>query len=407
MKIYWHSTAPWSPSSYSILTARTVPNIVRAGQDIILGTWYGLNGQPLPWQVKDRNGQTSHTVTVLPHHGDPYGADVMKFNYKYHNCNVCITCSDIWVFEPKYTHMMNYAPWFPVDYAPLPDSIAHSMEPAIYPMVFSRWGRDVIREAGLDAHYVPCSAPADLYTPGDKEEARNLFSVTRKYDFLVTVINANKDAQDRKGFAEALQGFAKFLETHPDSMLYCHTNWSGPINIAAMGKRLGISDYIIQPDQYAYNMGLLNEVYLRDVFRASDVLLNTCKSEGFGLPLVEAQMCGCPVIAPDYSTTDELMFAGWKMKGQPDWAFGADSWRYRVFVDEVTSALEEAYRQKGNRKLQRKARNGAKQYDNGRIFAKYWKPALTAIEGIIEKGRTVHAISETISERSSMVPVPG
>lgn len=414
MRILWHGTAPWSPSSYSVLTNRTVPAIVSDGHEVVLSTWYGLAGGPLPWPIKRRDGSLIRNVMVLPQaHGDTYGGEIMKLSYQRYGAEVLITVCDVWVFQKQHTHTLNFCPWFPIDYEPLPRSIIDALEPAIYPMTFSKWGQAVMEQAGLKAHYVPCSAPAKFYTPGDKEKARAIFNLNRKLGYLVTMVAANKDIQDRKGFSEALQGFAKFAAKHDEAMLYLHTNWNGPVNVAAIAASLGIADKVIQPDQYAYNMGMLDEGYMRAVYQASDVHLNTCKSEGFGLPILESQMCGCPVIAPDYSTTDELLFAGWKIQGQPDWAMGADAWRFRVYVDSVADALEEAYRERDNEKLKALATKKAYKYDNEIVFSRYWRPALREIEQLVTKGKTVYEVAKSVDlesvprrRRPSPEPVP-
>ena len=385
MKILWHSTAPFSPSSYSVLTARTVPYIVRAKNEVVLSTWYGLQGQPLPWQIMSEDGKKpAGNVTMIPHiGGDDYGAGMLRQHYEFTRADVLITCSDVWVFPQRVTAGIPFAPWFPVDHDPAPQPVIDALKDVLYPMCYSQWGTDLLKAAGVDAHYVPCSAPSKVFKPGDKKLARQSFDVNREYEFLVTMVAANKDPSDRKGFSEALRGFAKFAETHGDAILYVHSNWSGPIHIGEMARSLGIDDRVIQPDQYAYNLGMLDEQYLVNVYRASDVLLNPSKSEGFGLGLVEAQMCGCPVISTDFSTIDELLFAGWKLDGQLDWSMGAESWRKRVYADAVSDALEMAYTERDNKALKIQAVNGATSYDNKRIFDKYWRPALKAIEAAL------------------------
>lgn len=405
MNIYWHSTVPWSPSSYSVLTARTVPQIVRAGHDVTLGTWYGLAGAPMPWQIVDKKTGKTNTVNILAHHqvgGNTYGEALLVENYKFSRAEVCITVCDVFVFPAQVTQQTNFAPWAPIDTDPVPDGIIQALQPAIYPMVYSKWGVEMLEQAGVKAHYVPCSAPADVFTPGDKTEARKQFSVGRDYDFLVTMVAANKDGSDRKGFTEALLGFAKFAEKHPNAVFYIHTDWGGPVKIANIAERLGIGKNLVQPNQYALINGMLNEQYMTNVYRASDVLLNPCKAEGFGLPIVEAQLCGCPVAATDFATTDELLFAGWKIDGQLDWYIGAEAWRKRVYVDAVADVLEEAYRNKDNPKLAKKARNGAMRYDNQTVFNQYWKPALAEIERLVSvkpfsvNGKAAAAMPEAV-----------
>jgi glycosyltransferase involved in cell wall biosynthesis len=377
--------------------------MVRDGHKVTLGTWYGLAGQPLPWTIAGREGQPAKSVTVLPaKNGSNYAIDTMVASYKHFKAEVLITISDVWVFPKDQTRMTNFCPWLPIDHDPPPKPVLEALEPAIYPMVYSRWGVEVLKEAGVKAHYVPCSAPAKQFTPGDKAKARVDLGFADDADFVVSIVAANKDPHDRKGFAEGLLGFARFLESRPNTYLYLHTDWSGAIDIPALVENLDIKDQVIKPDPYAYALGLLDAEYMTSVYRASDVLLNSCKSEGFGLPLVEAQMCGTPIIATDFATTDELMFAGWRLQGQPDWSNGLNSWRMRVNVDDVVSALEEAYHEKDNRKLAKKATNGARRYDNDTIFNQHWRPALKDIEELVSDEKNVFSLTENLD----MVSVP-
>jgi glycosyltransferase involved in cell wall biosynthesis len=45
---------------------------------------------------------------------------------------------------------------------------------------------------------------------------------------------------------------------------------------------------------------------LAAIYRRAAVLLQTSESEGFGLPLIEALACGCPVIASDIPVLREV-----------------------------------------------------------------------------------------------------
>lgn len=45
---------------------------------------------------------------------------------------------------------------------------------------------------------------------------------------------------------------------------------------------------------------------LASVYRRADALLHTAESEGFGLPLIEAMACGCPVVASDIPALREV-----------------------------------------------------------------------------------------------------
>jgi len=394
LSIYTHSTAPWSASSYSILVTRTLPNMVRDGHQVTLGTFYGLQGGPLPWTITEKNGKPGGTVMVFPSiNGNTYDVEVMIPAYQYFKADILLAICDVWVFPPEQTRHANFVPWLPIDMDPTPEPVLKSLQTAVYPLVYSKWGVEVLAKDGVKAHYVPGSAPADIYKPGDKQAARKSLAFPDDAEFVVSIVSANKDALDRKGFAEGLLGFARFAKNHPQTYLYIHTNWGGAVDIQALvsgvSKREGIDlqKLIIRPDPFVFAMGLLDDRYMVAVYQASDVLLNACKSEGFGLPLIEAQMCGTPVAVTDFATTDELLFAGWKIQGQPDWSNGLNSWRIRVYIDSVVDALEEAYRNRGNEKLAQKARNGAIRFDNDTVFNQYWRPALKEIEAIVSKAR--------------------
>lgn len=375
-----------------MLTRRTVPPIVRDGSDVVVSTWYGLQGEPQTWRVQ--RGDEQIPVAVLPS-VDPttYGVDTLLASYERHQCDALIACMDVWVLNPQITARTRFCPWLPVDHDPAPAGVVNACGPAVYPMVYSRWGVDVLARAGIEAHYVPCSAPAGVFTPLDKADAKKQLSLPDGCEFLVAMIAANKDPDDRKGWAEGLQAFAKFLASHPSAYLIAHTNWTGALSIAAICERLGITEHVLRPDPYAYLLGLYPESYMRLVYSAADVLMNPAKSEGFGLPIVEAQMCGTPVIATDFSTSRELVSAGWLVDGQMHWTTGADTWRMTVSVDKLADALGDAYANRGNEVLQQQARKGAREYDTELVHERYWRSALRDIEEIVSgKGGSLELV---------------
>lgn len=406
MKILWHSTAPWSPSSYSVLTARAVPSIVRAGHNVALGTWYGLQGQPLPWTIQDKKtGDVIARVDVFPASDGPgFSMDTLAELYKYTGSEACIVCSDSWPFKAEVTRKVNFCPWLPVDHDPVPEPVIEALSTAVYPMVYSEWGKQLLEAKGVKAAYVPCSAPADIFKPGDKKTARQALGIVDKAEYVVGIIAANKDPQDRKGLAEGLQAFAKFAESHDGAYLYLHTNVHGPINVLAIAESLGIRNRIIQCDPLGYKLGMLDTAYMVNVYNSIDALLNLAKSEGFGLPLLEAQLCGVPVIATEFSTTAELLWAGWAVSGQKYWSPGLDSWRVVADIDIAAEALEEAYRARNNKTLKLQARRGGLSLDTDRVYSEYWAPALADIERIVTGSQRVHDFARSLNGQASPQP---
>ena len=79
------------------------------------------------------------------------------------------------------------------------------------------------------------------------------------------------------------------------------------------------------------------------IVAASDVLLNPAKSEGFGLPIVEAQACGTPVITNHHSAMPEVTRLGWCLKPlQPEYN-PLGQWFSVASIEDIAAALEDIY----------------------------------------------------------------
>ena len=55
-----------------------------------------------------------------------------------------------------------------------------------------------------------------------------------------------------------------------------------------------------------WNWDSLSRDVLAAAYRRADFLVHTAEAEGFGLPLIEAMACGCPVIASDLPVLREV-----------------------------------------------------------------------------------------------------
>jgi glycosyltransferase involved in cell wall biosynthesis len=356
------------------------------GHEVQISTFYGLQGEGKVWQIKDRvdKNKVVGTVPVWPSwSGQDFAIDFLASIHGVVKPDILITNMDVWVVPPDMTRNTKFAPWLPIDHDPVPKAVIESLVPAIYPMAYSKWGVEKLKEAGIEAHYVPCSVDCKEFRPKDRKAARKALTVADDV-FLVVVVAANKDPQDRKGLASAVRGFAEFAKHHSDARLFLHTQWGGAINVAAMVQRNGLGEgTVIAPDQLGYLTGNYSDEFMATLYSAADVLLNPAKSEGFGLPMLEAQACGCPIAATDFSTTDELLFAGWKIAGQLDWTPGAESYRMQVYHDSVVESLEAAYAARNDKALRQQARAGALSLDTQAVALKYWKPALAEIEAMI------------------------
>jgi hypothetical protein len=117
---------------------------------------------------------------------------------------------------------------------------------------------------------------------------------------------------------------------------------------------------------------------MADLYRASDVLLAPSRGEGFGIPVIEAQACGRPVIVSDFSAQPELVGDGWLVDGEPEWDVAQQSCFYRPYAGSVLDRLEAAYgRGRGDSATAVKFAAG---YDADLVHRTYWRPIITQLQ---------------------------
>jgi glycosyltransferase involved in cell wall biosynthesis len=74
----------------------------------------------------------------------------------------------------------------------------------------------------------------------------------------------------------------------------------GPLTAeqSQLAKQLGVGDRIVQAPQ-------LTKGELAALYQHAAILLQTSDAEGFGLPVIEAMACGCPVVASSIAALRE------------------------------------------------------------------------------------------------------
>lgn len=327
-------------------------------------------------------GFDSYSNDIIPAHADDWYA-------RHPNLDpLLITLYDVWVFRgPKWAEH-KIASWVPVDHAPAPPLVLKwCAQPNVTPIAMSQHGQKMLAMAGIDSHYIP-HAIEKTFRPtvsfadsnGGRMTGRQLMGIDDE-KFVVMANAANKGAlPNRKAFPEMLLAFAIFAQTHDDAVLYLHTEqspMSGGIDLGKLINAVGLKPHQVKfADAYAYRMGLPQEA-LAALYTAADVLLMPSMGEGFGIPAIEAQACGTPVILSNFSAQAELLGDGWFVEGQPFWNSSQDSWLTTPLVPSIVDSLTAAYNRGQGRSD--KAVEFAKQYDADRVFTERWMPLLGTI----------------------------
>jgi glycosyltransferase involved in cell wall biosynthesis len=261
-------------------------------------------------------------------------------------------------------------------------------QPNVKPIAMSRFGEFQMRKRKLDPLYIPHGVDTEVFKPRPEMRAEMRASMSVPDDaFLIGMVGANRSPAQfpRKAQPQAFLAFAEFLKTHRDAYLYAFTKPAGDLNLDAL--LLTIADSFDQnilervkfpPDQLWY-YGFGREE-MAGMYSAFDVFLNPSMGEGFGVPIIEAQACGVPVIVSNHSSMPELRGAGWLVGGDPWWDEAQHSFGLVPDVETIVEALESAY-------IWRMERAGhsdhavefAQQYDADRVTEEYWVPALEAL----------------------------
>ena len=397
MRILWHSNAPWCRTGYGNQTQLFWHRIQALGYPVTLSSNYGLQGAPLDIT---ENGQTAR---VLPTGLTAHGNDILASHARQAKADIVITLYDAWVFDPQVTSRFRWCPWAPIDHDPAPPPVVRALKSAYQAIAYSRFGQDRLKKAGIDAAYVPHGIDTKVLHPIDREYARKKLSFPEQlqdYDFLAVMVAANKGAPSRKSFGQVLYAWRDFVnDGHENALLYLHTN-AGPemqgVDLAEMLVSLGIKQKnVLFADPYWQVLGH-SDAYMASLYSAADVLLSPSMGEGFGLPIVEAQACGCPVVTGGWTSMPELTFAGWQVKGDP-FPTPQGSWQFLPFIDSIKEAIYLAYEARGDKDLRKRAREGALAYDVEKVTQEYWKPLLAELAAEIETKATEQPEGEGLS----------
>lgn len=302
------------------------------------------------------------------------------------------------VLEPVYdlttsTHnffangiLIHNCPWTPIDHDPIPDAVLNSLQGAHTTLAYSKWGAEMMTQAGINNHYIPHGVEPTIYrVDPDVANVRKFKAEVMRADnqFLSAIVAANKGYPDRKAFQVQVRAWAEFAKDKPDVKLYIHTEPTpmyGGVDFAQLLRRLGIADRVVFPDRYGYYRGFPPE-FLALVYNAADVLLANSMSEGFGIPIIEAQACGTPVITTNATAMPELVRWGYTIDPADLFWTPMGSWQYWPDHRGITEALEETYAawRDGKRawpvakRLQTSALIHA-EYSWDNIVRDYWQP---------------------------------
>lgn len=386
MKILWHSCSPKMRTGYGGQTALVTRALRAADHEVNISCSAGGQLVYEPWH--DGIGLYPHSM-----HGGQYGNDTVRLHYLNLRPDVIVSLIDVFALAPDVWGPLPWLPWVPVDTDPLMSRNLPALKASRRQAAMSAWGTGILCKAGFaDAFHVPGAFDPAIYRIclGGQADARREFSklmgVELGDDPLVNIVSANYDRPGRKQFGLMFRVWAAIQERHPKAWLYLHTDMDGYFSdgndlremLRVCGVRPG---RILAPSVWNMLCGHHDGDFLALVHNAADAHLNLSVSEGFGLPIVEAQACGCPCLITDFAAGPELLGPfSQAVPGELDAALpGGMICRadYGIAVELLSAMLSE--RGEVDRAL---VAQSVADYAIDCVVERFWQPALARFAGM-------------------------
>lgn len=380
MRVLIHSNGPHVPSGYGKQARLLGLSLRELGHEVAFSCFSGLTGQPIKWE----------DFTLFPHGPTAFGVDVLVPHALTFGADVVITLMDTYMLAPAVPQIkqligmgVQFVPFLVFDSEPMSHMDRQVLQALdVQPVAVSKWGQKTLTEQGFDAGYVPHCFDEEVYYPADREVIRKELGVTDDM-YLIGMCAANNDTV-RKAYAEQFRAFSTFTKTHPQSRLVVMSVIDNPrgLHLDELAYDMGIVNNSMFTPTYEQVAGLIGEDYMARWYSALDLLSGASYAEGFGVPLIEAQAVGTPIVATRGSAMTELAKpAGYLVDGSEFWNPSHRAWWTRPDTPKIVKAYEKAFNQRGSVQRERAA-TFALEYTRANVRDKYLKPLMDRLASV-------------------------
>ncbi len=389
MRILWSSNSPFVTTGYGTQTACACRHLKDMGHDMAILAFYGLEGSRVDWG----------DIPIYPNNPRDWGIKHAPMFYKDWKADILITLVDAWVLGTLNPDL-KWVPWLPVDHDPVPYLVVEVLKKStglVKPIAMSKFGQKQLADNGIEAYYIPHSINTTEFHPDAvwREEGRSRFNWQDK--FVIGTVATNH--AERKNWTASFKAIQLFEKIHPGEVIYyTHTNPMDErgIDLLRLRNSLGIDDICKIPSQAEMVIGIPTDAMAK-MYNALDVFLLPTKGEGFGIPIMESQACGTPVITTKCTGHAELMAGGYFIEDLTKVWTNQSSWQFDCKPEEIVERLEQAYQDKKTGKIKERgeiARTKALEYDDNKIYKEIWPGVLADIEKRLKEPKNMEGIQE-------------
>ena len=380
LRILWYSTIPCCGVGYGVATKNLVSRMIADGYYVEIATKHDLPSQ------LSINGITCFKGTQH---------DFVNMVQQQEGFDYIISMMDDWVVPPSFT-FNSWVNCLFIDTHKIHHKLVTACNKAKHTIAVTKFSEQQAKDSGISSlSYAPLGVDTKVFKPDP--DTRQWFRKKQGWSdetFVIGIVGINY-INDRKNYINLLKAFKLFHAKHPDSVLYLHTDIKGsstggmPLewildNMGFPSNGTGCVQFVNQKDYHKWN---ISEEHIAATYNGMDLFCLPTMGEGFGMPIIEAQACGKPVIVTDTTSGKELVKSGWLIPVKDDCLEFSSSltWVARVRAPQILEKLELAYDawKKGKfPQMAKKARKEALKYDWDVIYKKYWKPILQRLEDI-------------------------
>lgn len=197
--------------------------------------------------------------------------------------------------------------WFPSDGGKFPAGCERVLKKVDMPVAMSKFAQKQVKDYhNINTEYIPHGTEPDRFFKMPEEQRNQLRMAWGFHDkFVVGVVARN---QPRKFLDRTLRTIALLKDRLPNVILFLHldpNDAAQAFNLTDMIRQLGIENRVVFSGMKAHAGWPWNK--MNEVYNLMDCFFLSTSGEGFGIPTIEAMSAEVPVIATDYTTTQELV----------------------------------------------------------------------------------------------------
>ena len=328
---------------------------------------------------------------------DPFGEDVAYEYYDKLNADILITIKEPWNFQHIINQALNYVPMAIIDHSPVSPHLLSRLDGAFKVIAISRFGQRELKTLKVDSTYIPHGVEDHYECLWDKRDDCVKTWYLDPDAFKIGIVAMNRA---RKMLPRMFRAIRVFMDNNPDlkvQVMFWGSITGSPLETKPHGVgdtgssliqeivELDLANTIQWPDQATIQEGIPEKLPtlgwdMVSLYNSMDVLLHTTGGEGFGLPLIEAQRCGVPVITTDYAAGPENVGIGLTIPAHDYIIVNSVGTRYALADIDATADALAKIANADKDKLARKGIRFTERYRWDNIIEKHAKPFLDSCE---------------------------